>query len=32
MVFRPEDPARIRGIVVRYVGKAEKEAGLEGAR
>lgn len=32
LVFRPEDPARIRGIVVRYVGKAEKAAGLEGVR
>lgn len=30
MVFRPEDPARIRGIVVRYVSQAKKQAGLGG--
>jgi phage virion morphogenesis protein len=30
--FRPEDPARIRGIVLRYVNKAKKQAGLEGAQ
>lgn len=32
LVFRPEDPARIRGIVQRYVAEAEKKAGLGGAQ
>jgi phage gpG-like protein len=31
LVFRPEDPARIRGIAQRYVLEAEKKAGLGGA-
>jgi|SRR5579885_253905 phage virion morphogenesis protein len=31
LVFRPEDPQRIRGIVVRYVNEASKRAGLGGA-
>ncbi len=31
LVFRPEDPARIRGIVERYVATAAKNAGLGGA-
>lgn len=30
LVFRPEDPARIRGIVNRYILEARKQAGLEG--
>jgi phage gpG-like protein len=30
LVFRPEDPARIAGIVNRYVAKARNAAGLEG--
>ncbi|MDR3797965.1 MAG: phage virion morphogenesis protein [Terracidiphilus sp.] len=29
-VFRPEDPARIRGLVNRYVIKSKKDAGLGG--
>lgn len=28
LVFRPEDPARIRGIVVRYVNQRAAESGL----
>jgi phage gpG-like protein len=28
LVFRPEDPARIRGIVVRYINRAKQQAGL----
>lgn len=32
LVFRPEDPTRIRGIVTRYVDQAKKAAGLEGGR
>jgi phage gpG-like protein len=32
LVFRPEDPARIRGNVVRYVGEAKKAAGLGGGQ
>lgn len=32
LVFRPEDPQRIRGIVERYVLKAAKQAGLGGAQ
>ena len=31
LVFRPEDPARIRGIVVRYVNQQAAQAGLGGA-
>jgi phage virion morphogenesis protein len=31
LVFRPEDPARIRGIVVRFADAAKKNAGLGGA-
>jgi phage gpG-like protein len=30
LVFRPEDPARIRGLVVVYVNKAKRDAGLAG--
>lgn len=30
LVFRPEDPTRIRGIVVAYVDRAKKQAGLGG--
>lgn len=30
LVFRPEDPECIRGIVMRYVNKAAADAGLEG--
>lgn len=30
LVFRPEDPARIRGLVVRYVNQAKNAAGLGG--
>jgi phage gpG-like protein len=30
VVFRPEDPARIRGLVNGYVAKAREQAGLEG--
>lgn len=30
LVFRPEDPARIRGLVVSFVNKARRDAGLEG--
>lgn len=32
LVFRPEDPARIRGLAVRYIAKAKAQAGLGGAR
>jgi phage gpG-like protein len=32
LVFRPEDPQRIRGIVVQYVNKAKHDAGLGGAQ
>ncbi|MDR3723268.1 MAG: phage virion morphogenesis protein [Terracidiphilus sp.] len=32
LVFRPEDPARIRGVVVRYVNKAKEQAGLGGGQ
>jgi phage virion morphogenesis protein len=32
LVFRPEDPARIRGIVNHYVATAKKDAGLGGAQ
>jgi phage gpG-like protein len=32
LVFRPEDPARIRGIVSRYVADAKEQAGLGGAQ
>lgn len=32
LVFRPEDPQRIRGIVVRYVNQAAQQAGLGGAQ
>jgi phage gpG-like protein len=32
LVFRPEDPARIRGVVNRYVATAKKDAGLGGAQ
>jgi phage gpG-like protein len=28
MVFRPEDPARIRGLVQRYILRAKEQAGL----
>lgn len=31
LVFRPEDPARIRGLVTAYVNKAKQQAGLGGA-
>ena len=30
LVFRPEDPQRIRGVVVRYVNLAKQRAGLGG--
>lgn len=30
LVFRPEDPARIRALVVAYVNKAKRDAGLAG--
>ena len=30
MVFRPEDPNRMRGVVTRYIKKAREAAGLEG--
>ncbi len=30
LVFRPEDPARIRGLVVAYVNRERKAAGLGG--
>ena len=32
LVFRPEDPTRIRGLVLRYVNQAKKSAGLEGGQ
>lgn len=32
LVFRPEDPERIRGMVVRYIDRAEAAAGLGGAQ
>jgi phage gpG-like protein len=32
LVFRPEDPTRIRGIVQRFVAKAKSDAGLGGAQ
>lgn len=32
LIFRPEDPARIRGIIARYVNKAKQQAGLGGAQ
>lgn len=32
LVFRPEDPVRIRGIVNRYVAKARTSAGLAGGQ
>lgn len=32
LVFRPEDPTRIRGIVQRFVAKAKTDAGLGGAQ
>ena len=31
LVFRPEDPTRIRGIVERFVAKAKADAGLGGS-
>ena len=30
MVIRPEDPARIRGQVVSYIGRERRNAGLLG--
>ncbi len=30
LVFRPEDPQRLRGLVVVYVNKSKREAGLAG--
>lgn len=32
LVFRAEDPARIRGIITRYIDKAKQEAGLGGGQ
>lgn len=32
LVFRPEDPMRIRGIVNRFLQKAAENAGLEGVK
>lgn len=32
LVFRPEDPQRIRGLAVRYVAKVKQQAGLGGAQ
>ncbi len=32
LVFRPEDPARIRGLVAAFVQKTAENAGLEGAQ
>jgi phage gpG-like protein len=32
LVFRPEDPTRIRGIVVRYINRASVQAGLGGGQ
>lgn len=32
LVFRPEDPARIRRVVVRYINQQEAAAGLGGAQ
>jgi phage gpG-like protein len=32
LVFRPEDPQRIRGIVTRYIAQAKQKAGLGGAQ
>lgn len=32
LVFRPEDPQRIRGVVVRYLDRAKQSAGLGGTQ
>jgi phage gpG-like protein len=32
LVFRAEDPARIRGLVSRYIAQAKEQAGLGGAQ